>query len=105
VDRPETLFAWNGDVALAYQVVGEGAVDLVYLQGYGSQVDMNWESPYLSRFLRGLARHTRLIITDRRGWGCSDRFSPHDIPDIDQLTDDILRVMEAAGSARAGVMA
>ncbi len=44
MDRPETLFAWNGDVALAYQVVGEGAVDLVYLQGYVSQVDMNWES-------------------------------------------------------------
>jgi class 3 adenylate cyclase len=105
VDNPETLFAWSGDIALAYQVIGNGPVDLVYLQGYVSQIDMNWESPYLARFLRGLARHGRLIITDRRGWGCSERFAPHDIPDIDTLTDDILAVMEAAGSSRAAVMA
>jgi hypothetical protein len=54
MDRPETRFAWNGDVSLAYQVCGDGPTDLVYLQGYCSNVDMNWESPYLSRFLRGL---------------------------------------------------
>src|SRR4029077_223226 len=67
--------------------------------------DMNWESPYLARFLRGLARHARLIITDRRGWGASDRFSPTDIPDIDELTDDLLAVLDAAGSTRAGLLA
>ncbi len=105
VDRPETRYAWNGDLALAYQVVGEGPIDLVYVQGYASQVDVNWESPYLARFLRGLSRHARLIITDRRGWGASDRFSPSDIPDIDELTDDLLAVMDAAGSARAGLLA
>ena len=68
--RPETQYAWNGDVALAYQVVGDGPVDLVYLQGSISHVELNWESPYLARFLRGLASHTRLIVCDRRGWGC-----------------------------------
>ena len=52
---PETRFAWNGDVSLAYQVVGDGPFDLVYLQGYGSHVDLNWQGPALSRFLRGLA--------------------------------------------------
>jgi class 3 adenylate cyclase len=104
VDRPETRFAWNGDVSIAYQIVGEGPTDLVYLQS-PSQVDVGWESPHLSRFLRGLARRTRLIIMDRRGWGCSERFSPKDISDIDQLTDDLIAVMDAAGSDRAGVFA
>jgi class 3 adenylate cyclase len=105
MDRPQTRFAWNGDVSLAYQVCGNGATDLVYLQGYCSNVDMNWESPQLSRFLRGLASHARLIVTDRRGWGCSERFTPGHIPDVDVLTDDILAVMKAAGSERASIIA
>lgn len=105
MDRPETRYAWNGDVALAYQVVGDGPIDLLYLQGYASQVDLNWDSPYLARFLRGLARHARLVITDRRGWGASDRFSPIDIPDIDELTDDLLAVLDAVGSTRSVLLA
>lgn len=105
MDRKETRFAWNGDVSLAYQVCGDGATDLIYLQGYCSNVDMNWESRYLSRFLRGLAGHARLIVTDRRGWGCSERFTPGYVPDVDVLTDDILAVMEAAGSERASILA
>ena len=105
MERPETRFAWNGDISLAYQVVGEGPLDLLYLQGYASNVDMNWESPYLARFLRGLARHGRLIVTDRRGWGCSERFTPGYVPDVDMLTDDILAVMQAAGSDRAAIVA
>lgn len=105
MERPETRFAWNGDVSLAYQVLGGGPADLIYLQGYCSQVDMNWESPYLAHFLRGLARHARLIVTDRRGWGCSERFSPGYVPDVDILTDDILAVMGAVGSERASILA
>jgi hypothetical protein len=65
----ETNYAWNGDISLAYQVVGEGHLDLLYLQGYASHVDLNWEGPALRRFLHGLARYARLIVTDRRGWG------------------------------------
>jgi class 3 adenylate cyclase len=103
--RPETRFAWNGEVSLAYQVVGEGESDLVYLQGYCSNVDMNWESPFLARFMRGLTRHGRLIVTDRRGWGCSERFTPGYVPDVDILTDDILAVMAAAGSEQASIIA
>jgi class 3 adenylate cyclase len=104
VERPITRFAWNGDVSLAYQVVGEGP-DLLYLQGYCSQIDMNWDSPHLTRFLQGLARQARLIITDRRGWGCSERFSPGHVADVDALTDDIGAVLEAAGSERATIVA
>jgi class 3 adenylate cyclase/pimeloyl-ACP methyl ester carboxylesterase len=99
--RPDVQFAWNGDVALAYQIVTEGPIDLVYLQGYCSNIDMNWESPYLARFLKGLAGFGRLIVMDRRGWGCSDRFSPHDVPPFETLTDDLQVVMDAAGSERA----
>ena len=99
--RPETRYAWNGDVALAYQVVGAGSVDLVYLQGYCSNIDMNWDSPHLARFLKGLAGFGRLIVMDRRGWGCSDRFSPTDVPPFETLTDDLQVVMDAAGSERA----
>jgi pimeloyl-ACP methyl ester carboxylesterase len=66
---------------------------------------MNWESPYLAGLLRALARHARLIITDRRGLGCSDRFSPTDILPFEVFTDDILTVMDAVGSQRAAIFA
>lgn len=99
--RPEVRYAWNGDVALAYQVFGAGPVDLVYLQGYVSHVDLNWESPSLARFLRGLGEKARVIHTDRRGWGCSDRFSPGDVAPLEAQVDDLVAVMDAAGSERA----
>jgi class 3 adenylate cyclase len=105
MNRPETRYAWNGEVSLAYQVVGRAEADLLYLQGYCSNVDMNWESRHLARFLRGLARHARLIVTDRRGWGCSERFTPGAVPEVDVLTDDILAVMSAAGSEQVSILA
>lgn len=105
MNRPETRYAWNGDVSLAYQVVGRGPVDLLYLQGYCSNVDLNWESPRLAAFLHGLASHARLIVTDRRGWGCSERFTPGYVPDVDVLTDDIQAVMRAAGTEQVSLLA
>jgi class 3 adenylate cyclase/pimeloyl-ACP methyl ester carboxylesterase len=105
VNRPETRYAWNEDVSLAYQAIGDGPSDLLYLQGYCSNVDLNWESPHLAHFLRGLARHARLIVTDRRGWGCSERFTPGYVPDIDALTDDIGAVLGAVGSEQASILA
>jgi class 3 adenylate cyclase/pimeloyl-ACP methyl ester carboxylesterase len=101
--RPDTRYAWNGDVALAFQVFGAGPVDLVYLQGYTSHVDLNWESPHLARFLRGLGERARVIHTDRRGWGCSDRFSPGDVAPLEVQVDDLVAVMDAAGSERAAI--
>lgn len=95
---PGTRYAWNGDVALAYQVFGDGPVDLLYCQGYISHVDKNWESPYLARFLTGLGKLARVIHMDRRGWGCSDRFSPGDAPPLEVQVDDLAVVMDAAGS-------
>ena len=105
MNRPETRYAWNGEVSLAYQVFGQGDLDLLYLQGYCSNVDMNWESRHLANFLRGLARHGRLIVTDRRGWGCSERFTPGSVPDVDVLTDDILAVMSEVRSEQVAILA
>jgi len=103
MESPETRYAWNGNVALAYQVLGQGPVDLVYLQGRCSHVDLNWESPSLAGLLRALSRHARLIVMDRRGFGCSDQFSPTDIPPFEVFADDILVVMDELGSERAAV--
>ena len=99
--RREVRYAWNGDVALAYEVFGAGPVDLVYMQGFVSHVDLNCESPYLAKFLRGLGERARVIHTDRRGWGCSDRFSPGDVAPLEVQVDDLVAVMDAAGSERA----
>jgi class 3 adenylate cyclase len=105
MERPDTRYAWNGDIALAYQVLGDGPPDLVYLQGWISNVELNWESPYLARFLRGLASLGRLVVSDRRGWGCSDRFSPSDVPPLETLADDLAVVMDTVEFDRAVLMA
>jgi class 3 adenylate cyclase len=104
METPPVRYAWNGNVSLAYQVFGEGPVDLVYLQGYCSHLDLNWESPYLARFLHGLGTQARVIATDRRGWGLSDRFSPDAVPPMETLIDDLILVMDDAGSSRAVVL-
>jgi pimeloyl-ACP methyl ester carboxylesterase len=105
VERQATRYAWNGEIALAYQVMGDGPVDLVYLQGYLSNVDLNWEHPALARFLRELSGFSRLIVTDRRGLGCSERFTPADSPPIETLVDDVLAVLDAVGSERPVLLA
>jgi class 3 adenylate cyclase/pimeloyl-ACP methyl ester carboxylesterase len=105
-DKPETRYAWVGDhVAIAYQVVGNGPVDIVYLQGYASNVDVNWEWPPIARFLQGLARMARLIVMDLRGQGLSERFAPPEVPPLETLMDDINAVLDAAASDRAVVFA
>ena len=105
MERPRTRYAWNGDSSLAYQIVGDGPVDLVYLQGFLSNVELNWDHPACARFFRELSRFSRLIVTDRRGLGCSERFTPADIPPIETLVDDLLAVLDEAGSERPAILA
>jgi class 3 adenylate cyclase len=105
MDVPDTLYAWNDDDALAYQVVGDGSADLVYVQGYVSNVILNWEHPSFTRFARELSRFSRLIVTDRRGLGCSERFTPADLPPIETLVDDLRAVLDAAEAERPVVFA
>src|SRR3972149_280307 len=71
--RPNTRFTWSGGYAIAYQVVGDGVRDLVYLPGWASNVDISWDVPPIARFLEGLSSFSRLILLDRRGVGWSDR--------------------------------
>jgi class 3 adenylate cyclase len=103
--RPETQFAWNGDDAMAFQVLGSGDADLLYLQGLASNIELNWDHASMRDFLGGLARSRRLIVSDVRGMGCSERASPREVWPLEILMDDIGRVMDAAGSERAVVMA
>ena len=99
-------YAWRGDVSLAYQIVGDGPIDLLVYLGYMSNLDVQWESPYLAGFLRQLAGHARLIITDRRGWGCSERFSPTAmVPQLETLAADLTAVLDAAESDSAAILA
>jgi pimeloyl-ACP methyl ester carboxylesterase/DNA-binding winged helix-turn-helix (wHTH) protein len=99
---PPTRYARSGDVSIAYQVVGEGSIDLVFVMGWVSHLDYFWREPSFARFLTRLASFSRLILFDKRGTGLSDRVS--DLPTLEQRMDDVRAVMEAAGSERAVLM-
>jgi class 3 adenylate cyclase len=98
---PDVHYAHNGDIALAYQIVGAGPLDLVFAPQWISNLEIIWENPLYSRFLRRLASFSRLLILDPRGTGLSDRLSPHDLPPLEILMEDLAVVMDAAGSKRA----
>jgi class 3 adenylate cyclase len=101
--QPATRYAKSGDVNVAYQVVGEGPLDLVYVPGWVSHLDLNWEEPGPGRFLERLASFSRLILFDKRGTGLSDRVSPNELPTLEQRMDDVRAVMDAAGSEQASL--
>jgi class 3 adenylate cyclase len=96
---PETKYAYSGDTAIAYQVVGEGPRDIVVAFPYISHLDLAWESPFVSAFLNRLKGMGRLILFDRRGVGLSDPVAG--APTLDERIDDLRAVMDAAGSERA----
>jgi pimeloyl-ACP methyl ester carboxylesterase len=100
---PDVRYARSGEISIAYQVVGEGPVDLVYVPGWVTHLEYGWESPLLARFYEGLASFSRLILFDKRGTGLSDRASG--LPSIEQRMDDVRAVMDAAGSKSAVVFA
>jgi pimeloyl-ACP methyl ester carboxylesterase/DNA-binding SARP family transcriptional activator len=99
---PETRYARGPAGRLAYQVLGEGPGDLVFLPGFGGNVELRWEEPRLSRLYRRLARSSRLVLLDRRGTGLSDRDTG--IPPVEEQVDDVLAVMDAAGVERAALL-
>jgi len=102
---PDIRYVWSGDIALAYRITGTGPVDLLHIPGFTSNVELDWESPKQSAFLRRLASFSRLITMDRRGWGCSDRLSPGAFPPLEVLADDVEVVLDAIGSRRTAVFA
>jgi class 3 adenylate cyclase len=100
---PETRYARSADVNIAYQVVGSGPVDLVYVPGWISHVELAWELPELARGFERLASFSRLILFDKRGTGMSDPVSPREPPTLEQRMDDVRAVLDAVGSERAVV--
>ena len=102
VQPPETHYARSGDVNIAYQVVGDGPLDLVFVMGWVSHLEYFWKEPSFARFLRRLASFSRLILFDKRGTGLSDRVTA--LPTLEERMDDVRAVMEAVGSERAALL-
>lgn len=100
LDR-KTRYAKCGSFNIAYQVLGEGAIDLVLSPGWVTHLDLAWDVAPLARFLDKLASFSRLILFDKRGTGLSDRVHPDTLPRLEQRMEDVLAVMDAAGSERA----
>ena len=96
---PETHYALSGDVNIAYQVMGDGPVDLVLVPGLISHVELLHELPGYTAALRRLSRFARVVTFDKRGQGLSDRISG--APSLEQRMDDVRAVMDSIGSARA----
>jgi pimeloyl-ACP methyl ester carboxylesterase/DNA-binding CsgD family transcriptional regulator len=101
---PETRYAKSGDIRIAYQVVGHGPLDLVFVPGYVSNLEVHWEDPGFSHLLTRLSAFTRLIMFDKRGTGLSDRVDTHHLPSLETRMDDVRAVMDAVGSRRAALL-
>ena len=99
---PETRYAKSGDLSIAYQVVGDGPIDIVFVQGFVSHVELAWETPTFAGILNRLATFSRLILFDKRGTGLSDRTAR--MPTLEERMDDMRAVMDAAGSERAALI-
>lgn len=102
IERPRTRYAKSGELDIAYQVLGNGPVDLVVVPPGLSIMDTSWDDAGLSRFWMDLAAFTRLILLDKRGTGLSDRVSG--VPTLEERMDDVRVVMDAVESERAALL-
>jgi serine/threonine protein kinase/DNA-binding winged helix-turn-helix (wHTH) protein/class 3 adenylate cyclase len=98
---PEVRYTLSGDVNIAYQVIGDGTLDIVFVMGWVSHLEWFWKEPAFARFLNRLASFARVILFDKRGTGLSDRVPLNELPTLEQRMDDVRAVMEAVGSERA----
>jgi pimeloyl-ACP methyl ester carboxylesterase len=99
--KPETKYTKSGPINIAYQVIGDGPIDIVYIPGWVSNIDMMWTNSRLAEFLERLAQFSRLILFDKRGTGLSDRVT--ELCTLEERMDDIRAVMDAAGSEQAAL--
>ena len=102
MQRPRTHYAQCGGVSIAYQVFGDGPVDLVYAPGWVNNVEYAWESPDFARLLTKLSQFSRVIFFDKRGTGLSDRIVG--APTLEDRAEDIATVLDAVGSREAAVL-
>ena len=98
---PSTHYVKSDDVYIAYQVFGEGSLDLIFVPGFVSNIEAMWQSPNRSRFFRRLASFCRVIIFDKRGTGMSDRSSQ--IFTLEQRMHDVQSILNEVGSERAAL--
>ncbi len=98
---PETHYVQNGDVNIAYQTLGSGPVDIVFVMGWVSHLEYFWKHHLFASFLEKLAAFSRLILFDKRGTGLSDRVPLSELPTLEQRMEDVHAVMDAVGSERA----
>jgi class 3 adenylate cyclase len=98
---PETHYAKSGDVRIAYQVVGNGPLDLIFVPGFISNLDNNWDHSGVAHLYNRLVSFSRLILFDKRGTGLSDRDTQ--IPTLEQRMDDVRAVLDAVGSKEAAL--
>src|SRR5438067_9982882 len=96
---PDVQYARSGDVAIAYQTIGDGPVDLVFVRGFAGDLLSVWEQPLLVRFARELASFTRLTLIDKRGTGLSDRV--REVPTLETRMDDLRAVLDCLGAESA----
>ena len=101
---PAVRYAHSENVNIAYQVVGSGPRDIVFVMGWVSHLEYFWNEPSFARFLSRLASNARLILFDKRGTGRSDPVPISELPTLERRLDDVRAVMEAAGSERAVLM-
>ncbi|PWU24913.1 MAG: adenylate/guanylate cyclase domain-containing protein [Candidatus Rokuibacteriota bacterium] len=99
---PKTQYARNGNVSLAYQVVGDGPMDVAVVPGFISHVDLWWTIPETTAFIRRLANFCRLIIFDKRGTGLSDPVAGPS--SLEERMEDLHAVLDAAGSERCALL-
>src|SRR5690348_4271868 len=103
---PETHYVKTPDgVHIAYQVVGEGPIDVVFASEWWFHLDAQWEDALISRFLRRLSSFSRLVLFDTRGFGLSDSLPSTEVPTLEETMSDILTVMDTVSSEGAGVLA
>ena len=100
--QPDTRYAKSGDVHIAYQVFGEGPVNVVLAPPFVSNVEHWWDEPDVARWLLRLASYARVVMFDKRGTGMSDRVA--ELPGLDQRMDDLRAVMDAAGMEQAALI-
>src|SRR5262249_34539719 len=100
--QPVTRYARSGDVHIAYQVFGEGPLNLIIVPGFVSNVEHYLGEPDMARSLLHKASYARVVMFDKRGTGMSDRVA--ELPGLDQRMDDLRAVMDAAGMEQAAVL-
>src|SRR6267378_1696839 len=97
---PRTQYARNGDVSIAFQVMGNGPIDLIHVPPFISNLELQWQDHNQARYFQRLASFSRLIMFDKRGTGLSDRTG---IASLEERMDDVRAVMDEVGLERAAV--